>query len=235
MYKGVYLASMGMLADITKLDTLSNNISNAETIGYKADNLAFKTYLEKRLHSFKPMPQEKNVEIKDIGKFEQAVILDEVKTDFSQGNIEHTENMLDFAIDGSGFFVVEKNGEKLYTRAGNFKISSDGFLVTSEGYYVLDKNDQRIKVLDKSDLINNIKVVDLDNPRKIGYTFYKGQEIEKENFRILQGYVEKSNVDIVKEMVKMIEANRHYEVLSKAVTVHDELLNKSINSAGNLK
>lgn len=235
MYKGVYLASMGMLADITKLDTLSNNISNAETIGYKADNLAFKTYLEKRLHSFKPMPQEKKVEIKDIGKFEQAVILDEVKTDFSQGNIEHTENMLDFAIDGSGFFVVEKNGEKLYTRAGNFKISSDGFLVTSEGYYVLDKNDQRIKVLDKSDLINNIKVVDLDNPRKIGYTFYKGQEIEKENFRILQGYVEKSNVDIVKEMVKMIEANRHYEVLSKAVTVHDELLNKSINSAGNLK
>ncbi|ACJ75273.1 flagellar basal-body rod protein FlgF [Thermosipho africanus TCF52B] len=235
MYKGVYLASMGMLADITKLDTLSNNISNAETIGYKADNLAFKTYLEKRLHSFKPMPQEKKVEIKDIGKFEQAVILDEVKTDFSQGNIEHTENMLDFAIDGSGFFVVEKNGEKLYTRAGNFKISSDGFLVTSEGYYVLDKNDQRIKVFDKSDLINNIKVVDLDNPRKIGYTFYKGQEIEKENFRILQGYVEKSNVDIVKEMVKMIEANRHYEVLSKAVTVHDELLNKSINSAGNLK
>ncbi|HCF37953.1 MAG TPA: flagellar biosynthesis protein FlgF [Thermosipho africanus] len=235
MYKGVYLASMGMLADITKLDTLSNNISNAETIGYKADNLAFKTYLEKRLHSFKPMPQEKKVEIKDIGKFEQAVILDEVKTDFSQGNIEHTENMLDFAIDGSRFFVVEKNGEKLYTRAGNFKISSDGFLVTSEGYYVLDKNDQRIKVLDKSDLINNIKVVDLDNPRKIGYTFYKGQEIEKENFRILQGYVEKSNVNIVKEMVKMIEANRHYEVLSKAVTVHDELLNKSINSAGNLK
>lgn len=235
MYKGVYLASMGMLADITKLDTLSNNISNAETIGYKADNLAFKTYLEKRLHSFKPMPQEKKVEIKDIGKFEQAVILDEVKTDFSQGNIEHTENMLDFAIDGSGFFVVEKNGEKLYTRAGNFKISSDGFLVTTEGYYVLDKNDQRIKVLDKSDLINNIKVVDLDNPRKIGYTFYKGQEIEKENFRILQGYVEKSNVNIVKEMVKMIEANRHYEVLSKAVTVHDELLNKSINSAGNLK
>ncbi|WP_126992855.1 flagellar hook-basal body protein [Thermosipho globiformans] len=235
MYKGVYLASMGMLADITKLDTLSNNISNAETIGYKADNLAFKTYLEKRLHSFKPMPQEKKVEIKDIGKFEQAVILDEVKTDFSQGNIEHTENMLDFAIDGSGFFVVEKNGEKLYTRAGNFKISSDGFLVTSEGYYVLDKNDQRIKVSDKSDLINNIKVVDLDNPRKIGYTYYKGQEIEKENFRILQGYVEKSNVNIVKEMVKMIEANRHYEVLSKAVTVHDELLNKSINSAGNLK
>ncbi|MBB6062614.1 flagellar basal-body rod protein FlgG [Thermosipho japonicus] len=235
MYKGVYLASMGMLADITKLDTLSNNISNAETIGYKADNLAFKTYLEKRLHSFKPMPQEKKVEIKDIGKFEQAVILDEVKTDFTQGNIEHTENMLDFAIDGSGFFVVEKNGEKLYTRAGNFKISSDGFLVTSEGYYVLDKNDQRIKISNKSDLINNIKVVDLDNPRKIGYTFYKGQEIEKENFRILQGYVEKSNVNIVKEMVKMIEANRHYEVLSKAVTVHDELLNKSINSAGNLK
>lgn len=235
MYKGVYLASMGMLADITKLDTLSNNISNAETIGYKADNLAFKTYLEKRLHSFKPMPQEKKVEIKNIGKFEQAVILDEVKTDFSQGNIEHTENMLDFAIDGSGFFVVEKNGEKLYTRAGNFKISSDGFLVTSEGYYVLDKNDQRIKVSDKSDLINNIKVVDIDNPRKIGYTFYKGQEIEKEDFRILQGYVEKSNVNIVKEMVKMIEANRHYEVLSKAVTVHDELLNKSINSAGNLR
>lgn len=235
MYKGVYLASMGMLADITKLDTLSNNISNAETIGYKADNLAFKTYLEKRLHSFKPMPQEKKVEIKDIGKFEQAVILDEVKTDFNQGNIEHTENMLDFAIDGSGFFVVEKNGEKLYTRAGDFKISSDGFLVTSEGYYVLNRNDQRIKVSDKSDLINNIKVVDLDNPRKIGYTFYKGQEIEKENFRILQGYVEKSNVNIVKEMVKMIEANRHYEVLSKAVTVHDELLNKSINSAGNLK
>ncbi|MBT1247303.1 MULTISPECIES: flagellar hook-basal body protein [unclassified Thermosipho (in: thermotogales)] len=233
MYKGIYLASMGMLADITKLDTLSNNISNAETAGYKSDSLAFKAYFDKNLYSFNPMPQEKKVEIKKIGNFEQALILDQVKTNLSQGVIEHTGNALDFAIDGEGFFVLENNGKRLYTRAGNFKVNDEGFLVNYDGAYVLGKDGQKLKTDDN--LIEKILVVDLENPKKIGYTFFEGQEKAKKNFRILQGYIEKSNVNIVREMVKMIEATRHYETLSKAVTVHDELLNKSINSAGNLK
>lgn len=237
MYKGVYSAAMGMLADITKLDTVSNNLANAETTGYKSDNLAFKTYLEKNLYSFNPMPQEKKVKITKVGSFEQALILDEVKTNLSQGTIEHTGNKLNFAIDGNGFFVVEKNGEKIYTRAGNFKIDNNGYLVTNDGYYVLDKNDNKINVnkLGVNNLLTHLKVVNIENPQKIGYTYFKGNEIKKDNFRILQGYIEKSNVNVVKEMVKMIEATRHYETLSKAITVHDELLNKSINSAGSLK
>ncbi|ABR30332.1 flagellar basal-body rod protein FlgF [Thermosipho melanesiensis] len=233
MYRGIYLASMGMLADITKLDTLSNNISNVDTAGYKSDSLAFKAYFEKQLYSFNPMPQKEEVEVKKIGSFEQALILDQVKTNYSQGTLEYTGHSLDFAIDGKGFFVVENAGKRMYTRAGNFKANEEGYLITPEGYYVLGKNDQKIKL--DGNVLEKLLVVALKNPRKVGYTFFKGEEVRKENFRILQGYVEKSNVNIVREMVKMIEATRHYETLSKAVTVHDELLNKSINSAGSLK
>ncbi|QTA38670.1 flagellar basal-body rod protein FlgF [Thermosipho ferrireducens] len=247
MYRGVYLAAMGMLADITKLDTLSNNLSNANTTGFKSDGLAFKTYLNKEIYALKPEPENKKMRYIKLGSFEQALVLDEVKTNFSQGVLEHTGVPTNMAIDGSGFFVVKKGDKTLYTRNGEFILNNEGYLTTNEGYYVLDVNGKPIKldrdfeIADDGTIVNNgrivkIAIVELDNLQKLGNTFFTGSpKTIRKQFRILPGYVEKSNVDIVKNMVKMIEATRHYEVLAKAIVVHDELLNKSVNSVGTLR
>lgn len=250
MYRGVYTAAMGMLVDITKIDTLSNNLANVETNGYKADTPTFKAYFERELYRIKPEPENRRVDVRKIGSLEQAVILDEVHTNFSQGVVEQTNVPTHLALEGQGFFAVRKGEEVLYTRNGEFIRDSLGRLVNTQGYYLLDVNGQEIRVPEKisvsgegniidetGNIIGTVGVYDLESPRKIGESLYFGnaQRMPVENFRILSGYVEKSNVNVVREMVKLIEAHRHYEVTSKAIVVHDELLNKVINNVGALR
>lgn len=250
MYRGVYTAAMGMLVDITKIDTLSNNLANVETNGYKADNPVFKSFFEKEIYRLKPEPENRRINVKKIGVLEQAVILDEVRTNFSQGTFEQTNVPTHLAIEGQGFFAVRKGEDILYTRNGEFIRDSNGRLVNTQGYYLLDRNGQELVVPENisvsgegnilsedGNIVGSIGIYNLQNPRKIGETLYLGdaQLLPAESFRILAGYVEKSNVNVVREMVKLIEAHRHYEATSKAIVVHDELLNKVINNVGTLR
>ncbi|WP_346774428.1 flagellar basal-body rod protein FlgF [Fervidobacterium sp. 2310opik-2] len=250
LYRGVYTAAMGMLVDITKIDTLSNNLANVETNGYKADTPTFKAYFNKEIDRIKPEPENRRVEVKKIGNLEQAVILDEVRTNFSQGILEQTNVPSHIAINGDGFFAVRKANEIFYTRNGEFIRDSNGRLVNTQGNYLLNQNGQEIvvpetfsideagNILDENgNVIDRIAVYALSNPRKIGDTLFTGQpqNLPEDSFRILPGYIEKSNVNVVREMVKMIEAHRHYEATSKAIVVHDELLNKVINNVGALR
>ncbi len=248
MYRGVYTAAMGMLVDLTKIDTLSNNLANVETNGYKEDTLAFKTHFEKAINSYKPEPENKRVKVSNIGVLPQAVILDEVKTTFTDGVYEETRVNTHLALSGNGFFKVQRGNQTLYTRNGEFIVNRDGYLVNTQGEYVLDSNNNRIvfpengsideqgNILDGfGNLVGTIAVVGLDSPRKVGYNNFVGQEIQPGEFRILTGFVEKSNVNAVREMVKLIEAHRHYDITSKSILVHDELLNKVINNVGTLR
>jgi len=249
MYRGVYTAAMGMLVDLTKIDTLSNNLANVETNGYKADALAFKTYWEKEIYRIKPEPENREVNVKKIGKLEQAVILDEVRTRFEQGVLEQTNVPTHLAIQGDVFFAVRKGNEVYYTRNGEFIRDVNGRLVNTQGYYLLDRNgrelivpenisvDETGNILNENgNVVGTIGIYSLQNPRKIGETLFTGEaQLAQENFRILPGYIEKSNVNVVREMVKMIEAHRHYEATSKTIVVHDELLNKVINNVGALR
>lgn len=249
MYRGVYTAAMGMLVDLTKIDTLSNNIANVETNGYKADTLAFKAYWEKEIYRIKPEPENRRVEVKNIGKLEQAVILDEVRTRFEQGILEQTNIPTHLAIHGDGFFAVRKGDQTYYTRNGEFLRDTDGRLVNTQGYVLLGRNGQELRVpenisidgagniLDQNgNTVGTIGVYYLQNPKKEGDTLFSGEaQPIQQNFRILSGYIEKSNVNVVREMVKMIQAHRHYEATSKMIVVHDELLNKVINNVGALR
>jgi len=103
LYRGVYTAAMGMLADLTKMDVLSNNLANVETNGYKADSPAFRTYMEKEIYRIKPEPENHRSEVKSIGRVEQALIVDEVRTLFTEGNLEQTNVGTHLAIDGTVF------------------------------------------------------------------------------------------------------------------------------------
>ncbi|MGC9796568.1 flagellar hook-basal body protein [Fervidobacterium riparium] len=253
MYRGVYTAAMGMLADLTKIDTLSNNLANVETNGYKSDSPAFRTYLEREIYRIKPEPENRRVEVAKIGNVEQAIIVDEVRTLFTQGNLEQTNVQTHLAISGDGFFAVQKNGKTLYTRNGEFVIDNERRLVNTQGYYLLDNNGQIVRFPENGsidekgnvrdangNLVATVPIYSIQNPEKVGETLFTGQaqviDMNTPNdIRILQGFVEKSNVNAVREMVRMIEAHRHYDATSKTIAVHDELLNKLINNVGALR
>jgi len=254
LYRGVYTAAMGMLADITKMDILSNNLANIETNGYKADTPTFRAYLTREIYRIKPEPENRRVEFSKIGDVEQAIIVDEIRTHYAQGIIEQTNVPTHLAISGEGFFAVRKGNEVFYTRNGEFVVNGNRQLVNTQGYYLLDRNgnvitlpengyiDEAGNVYDANrNIVSRVAIYTLQNPRKMGETLFTGQaqivniDDPNSNVRILQGYVEKSNVNAVREMVKLIEAQRHYDATSKAIVIHDELLNKVINSVGALR
>lgn len=177
---------------------------------------------------------------------------------FSQGSFESTGNPLDIAIEGNGFFLVDRNGEDAYTRSGAFKLDSDGRLVTSNGYplqpeftvpaeavNVVVSEDGHIAALDKNgtELSSaDITIYDFINEaglNAVGKNLYveteaSGAAIQgtpgEDNFGTLaQGYLEGSNVELVDEMVGLIVGQRAYETNSKAITTSDSMLQTAIN------
>ena len=253
MVRGMYMAAMGMLNDMFKLDTISNNLANVDSAGYKQDRLAFRTYLDSMMYSILPDPA-RGRKFVPIGDLEGAVVLDEVRADMSQGRLERTSNPYDLAIDGEGFFAVEYGGKVLYTRAGNFKRSFDGYLVTNDGLYVLDRNLNRIKLEDGAVIgedgavykdgkeIAKIGIFKFDHPEKLkkfGYTYFEetsesGRPVPS-NSGVLVGYLERSNVNALREMVNMIKALRHFEISQRTITTSDELLGRLINNLASLR
>ncbi|MBM7615140.1 flagellar hook-basal body protein [Alkaliphilus hydrothermalis] len=191
-----------------------------------------------------------------IGTINGGIGILKIEANFSQGTIEATGNNLDMAIQGNGFFkIADGNGNTYYTRNGNFTLNSNGEIVTSEGYFLLNDEGASIlvegndfQVSEKGELIINnqpvdkIDVVDIRNVsdlRKHGEGYYKvvdGATAETQSFTggLLQGYLESSNVNTIKEMVQMISAYRTYESNQKVVKAYDELLHRAVNEIGKL-
>lgn len=256
MVRGLYIATMGMLLDEAKLNNLANNLANVDTTGYKNDRLAFRTYLEREIYRFEPHPERHDIDVQHIGKLEMASILDEVRVDMSRGKIEETGSPYDLAIDGEGFFAVADGENVYFTRNGNFYRDSLGHLVTSEGYRILDIRGEPVQ-LDVDDYIapdgtvrgpngeirSTIAIYRFDNPsklEKLGYTMFtpteeSGPPALEENARLMVGFLERSNVDPLKEMVNMITAQRHYEISQRVITTTDTLLDQAVNQIGRLR
>lgn len=187
-----------------------------------------------------------------IGTMGSGVRVERTETLFEQGQLERTDNPLDFAIDGKGFFKVESPFGELYTRDGRFKINKFQELVTSEGFnvvgldghIVMDGDNLQINhfgevvvdgvTVDKLALYNINNTFDLE---KAGSGYYKpeaGFEISVEEFTadIRQGYIEKSNASNLDEMITLLELYRNYETNQRMVTAYDSTLDKAVNSIG---
>ena len=140
--QSLWTAASGMNTQQMNIDIISNNISNVNTVGYKKDTLSFKSMLYSTIGN----------SVEDTGnntasvplKKGNGVRVSSISTSYTQGTIQQTNNPLDFAIQGSGFFTVRgADGQSYYTRDGSFKLSVEGDrykLVTSGGYEVLDNN-----------------------------------------------------------------------------------------------
>ena len=250
MINGYYDAVGAMVTQFNRLDIISNNLANVNTAGFKQDDIVIGDF--ERLFSEKRdiLPLENNTKEaakfinRNLNKVPQIV---EEYTNFSIGNIMKTSNPLDIALrQKNSFFVIDANGEKL-TRAGDFSLDSNGYLVTKEGFKVLDDKNQPIQIplnaktitIDKNATIfadnrkiATLKIVsidDLNTLKKVGnkmWDFIPGSETLNTTNTTIQGFLEKSNVNPVKEMTELIETNRLVERYQKVMTTFMDDLNK---------
>lgn len=261
MMRALWTASTGMMAQQLNVDTISNNLANVNSVGYKKSSVEFKDLLYETLEKGTVQDgQGKPVNLQ-VGHGVRAAAT--VKF-FTTGNMEATNNPYDVAIDGGGFFKVKDiNGQELYTKDGAFKISVDGDnykLVTSDGYFVQGNNgdidlgpDVKDVSINENGVINvkradgtneeigNLSITKFVNPaglESVGKNMYKptdasGAAIDTQNDgsggNVLQGFLEYSNVQVVEEMVKLIQAQRAYEINSKSIQTADEMLGMANN------
>ena len=189
-----------------------------------------------------------------IGTMNGGIKVESIETDFTQGGLQATENQLDFALQGKGFFTVETPAGTRYTRDGSFKLNAENALVTAEGYPVIGTEGPVViegvnvavneagDILVDGELTNTLKISVFENNRdmrKIGeglYTFAEGVEPIETEFQgtLTQGYLENSNVDPVKEMVEMMTLFRNYESNQRMIRAYDESIGKAVNEVGRL-
>lgn len=249
MLRSLYIAATGMLVQRKKMDVITNNITNIETTGYKRDQLisrSFKDMLITRIND----PAVVNYST-PIGNQNTGVHIDEVSTDFSQGNMEDTGKLTDLALQGPGFFTVSTPGGERYTRDGSFGVNSEGYLVTSDGNYVMGVSGKirvgtgKFNVSGQGVVTVNgtpagkLKIVtfaDAKGLRKEGnnlYANYNAQTVATTaETSVKQGYLEGSNVDIAREMVDMISVSRLYDTNQRMVKMLDQSLDKAVNEVG---
>ncbi len=255
MVRGLYTAYTGMLNQQKKMDTLSNNLANADTTGYKKEGVTAKTF-ETQL-AIKVKDGSNAYIDQQIGKLNLGVKIGENYTDYSQGSYRYTGNTYDLALGGDGFFNISfmnKAGEQSvkYTRDGNFTIDNEGALRTQDGDYVLGESgeiyiptnavDVSINKLGEiyadGEYIDTIKITDFEDYnylKKYGENMYDAVDgaTEKEpTATIDQGYLEQSNINVVTEMVNMISLSRTYEANQKLIQTMDDALDKSANQIG---
>ncbi|MBR6901028.1 MAG: flagellar basal-body rod protein FlgF [Synergistaceae bacterium] len=187
-----------------------------------------------------------------IGSFALATVFSEDVMDTSPGVVKTTESPFDMAIDGPGFFsVADSEGNTFYTREGNFQPDNNGNLVTphgmtlqGEGGAISIGNATRVtinrtgQVIANGEVVGRVAVFNFENPTYLKHearnlltpTQESGEAEAVENVRIWSGALEMSNVSVVEEMVRMIEAQRVYEGASKALMTHDEQTSRLITS-----
>lgn len=258
MFKGLYTAYTGMINEQNRMDTMTNNLANVTTVGFKKEGATSQSFDDILTVKIKDASVGLS-NVRRIGIDNPGVKIGENYVDYTQGSFRLTENTYDMALSGDGFFAVEftnKAGETSvkYTRAGNFTLNRDGFLTTEEGDYVLDTNNRRIRLdtLKDSEIKQNgtieqngsavatIQVVDFADYNylhRYGETYFEpieGAEIINSDADVISGYLEMSNVQSVQEMVNLISITRHYESNQKIIQAYDNTMDVAVNQLGRL-
>lgn len=258
MIRGLYTAHTGMLNEQNRLDVITNNLANAATTGYKKEgmtNQSFDDVLTVKLNDNSVGALDET-----IGSMSLGVKAGEVYTDYSQGSLRETGSTYDMALEGNGFFTVavkdaQGNDTMMYTRDGSFKLNSEGYVVDSEGNHLMSESgylqipntsgsvgiDGQGNVVQDGETIDRLLLVDFEDYNylnKYGYNLYKavdGATEREASCTLHQGFTEQSNVNSVYEMVQMISITRAYEANQKVMNTVDTMLDKAVNSVGNVR
>lgn len=247
MTRGVYTAAAGMLANQAAQDTIAQNLANANTTGYKEDVPRFESFLSE------PVSRLSGADRLSIGTIGSGAGLKDETTNFSEGGMQQSGNPLDVALTGDAALVVQSPQGPRLSRDGSLTLDAQGTLIqTGTGEPVLGDGNQpltlpaktkSIVISPQGDLtadgvkIGRIQMASLSpavNPVKMGDNQYSVSSLRpaSSTATIRQGYLESSNVSIVKEMVSMISIMRAYETNQKMLQAEDDTTGKATNEVG---
>jgi flagellar basal-body rod protein FlgF/flagellar basal-body rod protein FlgG len=241
---GLYISAEGAHAQSKRMEVISNNLANVDTPGFKRDLALFQSRHAEDIVQGRVMPGMGEAE--DLGG---GIWFRGTETDFSPGSLKQTGIQTDFSINGDGFFVVERDGQKLMTRAGNFLFNNEGRLVTQDGDAVLSDAGTPIEidaslpwsVTPDGAIQQGSDVIPLaiNRPRqpgdltKLGENLFQAlapaEPVPAELRAVRNGYLEMSGVKPTLEMLEMIETSRAFEANINMIKNHDSILNSLVN------
>ncbi|HWP79532.1 MAG TPA: flagellar hook-basal body protein [Candidatus Acidoferrum sp.] len=223
-------AALGLAAGSEQLAVISTNMANVSTVGYKAKEADFADTL------YRASVQEGGGQVL-VGS---GVKMTEITSQTAPGALQQTGRMLDFAIEGDGYFCVQGEDGRYYTRAGNFTLSQDGMLTAADGKYVLSAEGEQLSLMDENEEDGEAalegfaqKIGVFTFPSPFGLTPAGDNQLVEgpgsgpaalaEGAAVRQGVLEGSGVDLASEMAKMIRAQRAFQANARMVTSADEI------------
>lgn len=251
MIKGLYSAVTAMVMNAARQQVLSHNISNLQTPGFKQILTTAQDF--KQNQAVYSNGYTVNGKIDYLGLLGLGTQSGEEYIDFQQGALEETDNPLDFALQGNGFFTVDTPDGQRYTRDGRFLRDADNNLVTVDGFQVLDDAGQPIQLPDGDVSVSPDGAISVNGEEvaTLGIGVFADPEAELQHTegnlftgpaastgedvpRVVQGYLETSNANPSQLMTQLVEVARSYEAAQKLVQNQDELLGKTIASLGRI-
>ena len=258
MESGMFTALFGALANEHRLNSITNNLANVHTTGYKREMLAFKDTYFRFAHDqiMEPIPNIRAKPLFPDPQHKARARIAEGVIDFQQGGLKGSGDPLDVAISGSGFFKIQTpDGNTFYTRNGHFRLDSEGRLVSEQGYTVVGEGGEILvpvgtrnvtiaedgRLFADEALAGQISLVDVDEPaflERQGQNLYRvrpGEEVAEmppERGYMVQGFLEAPNVDAVYEMVNMIEAHRQFEAYAKVMQASQQMDSEATSKVG---
>ena len=247
MVKGYYMAASGMLTESKKLNAISTNLANVSTPGYKVDSVIPTTF-EETLLARTGNNDRSNTQV--IGSTSAIITPGAVHTDFTQGTIEQTDRVFDFAIKGDGFFRVNTPNGDVFTRNGSFTLDDQGYLalqhvgrvqgakgdilIGQENFHLTAKGGIEVS----GELVDTIDITDFTDYNLI----YKSNEgvftnLDEQNeipsqATVVNRAIERSNMESTEELTNMLMSQRSIQSCSQMVKIFDELIAKTVTEIG---
>lgn len=257
MIRGLYTAASGMLVQSIRNDVVANNLANVDTVGFKRDRTltsAFPEMLLRRINDQAgpiPLPV---ATAPRIGALGTGVALEGTYADMQAGPLQHTGRDLDVALVSDGFLAVENGDALAYTRDGRLQINAQGMLTDSQGRAVMGmdgpielhspdegapsaieiRTDGVIEV--DGEVVGQLALYQFEQPafmQRLGDNLWQATEHSGEvainGASVERGHLERSNVNVVSEMVTMIQVQRAYEASQRVIQAHDQVLERAVN------
>lgn len=248
MEPGAYSIVGSAMMQQRRLEIISNNLAQVNTVGYKSETPVFRTLITEGDAATPPNHRD------GVQRMEWQL----THTNYSQAPLRTTNNPLDLAINGSGFFVLQTPRGPYYTRAGNFTLNSSGEITSKEGWKLLSKGGTPIR-LDGASItsgnitingegtvqvegvpVGQINIVDFQKPYRLerkGSAAFTPLDlndipVQSTTAQVVQGSLEMSNVEAVTQMISLIETARLYEIYQKTLQAFDETDDRAINDLG---
>jgi len=237
---GLYISAEGAQVQSRRMEVIANNIANVDTVGFKRDLAVMRSRYAEAIERGSASPGGGTID--DIGG---GVQFRETVTDFSPGPLRKTGNPTDVALEGDGFFVVRKGQERLLTRAGNFRLTGAGDLVTQQGYPVLGEGNSPIALsptagpweIDSAGGVSQggtrqelqiVKPASLGDLVKSGENLFRPlgnlQPVAAGDRSVASGSLEMAAVQPTTEMTALIETSRMLEANLNVMKTHNEML-----------